>query len=616
MNYNLFIKYKSGLIKTLILLAFIFPALKYTDGMAGNSGIGYNGAPFLKISPAARQVAMGEAFTALADDINVMRYNIGALSNIQKTSLAINFHNWIDDTKQGSVALGLPLWYGTLGVELTYFDEGEITELDEYFRLTGGKGHSNDILFHAGYGSRIKVLDRIISVGAGFKLIRMDLIGQQSTSFAMDAGAYYQLKNFSFGAVFQNLGYKKIKFQNESASLPQSFKTGAAGRFAIGKTLNLNLASDIKWIAHEKLHYAVGGELDMNQLLFLRAGYQFQDTSPTPLSMGFGINMPMAWFANSQTRLDYAYSPIDDFETSMHRFSFNFIFGTIEDNRYDDINAKLQAQLEAANKARMALEDAEEKTKLMQKEMARRLANIMKIAAESEGKIEVEEKENKRILVSMRINFDFDKAAVRPDDYLTMKQVGEILNTYPEAKVHVSGHTDNIGTDLYNVRLSHRRVDSVMTYLSRKENVASNRFFMPIGFGESKPIAENATAEGRFRNRRVEFLLFTFDSKPEVPSGSALKIIYKDYQGHIVLECNGIVEYTDKILSDPDKLIIDLPGIVPLTEVKNYDFNFGAFIRARVGYHPDENFTRVVLDLSRAITPQITTLENLILIKE
>ncbi len=144
----------------------------------------------------------------------------------------------------------------------------------------------------------------------------------------------------------------------------------------------------------------------------------------------------------------------------------------------------------------------------------------------------------------------------------------------------MSGHTDNIGTDLYNVRLSHRRVDSVMTYLSRKENVASNRFFMPIGFGESKPIAENATAEGRFRNRRVEFLLFTFDSKPEVPSGSALKTIYKDYQGHIVLECNGIVEYTDKILSDPDKLIIDLPGIVPLTEVKNYDFNFGAFIRA------------------------------------
>ena len=69
-------------------------------------------------------------------------------------------------------------------------------------------------------------------------------------------------------------------------------------------------------------------------------------------------------------------------------------------------------------------------------------------------------------------------------------------------KEPTSGHTDNIGTDAYNMALSDRRVNSVKTYVVGK-GIDGGRI-SGEGFGESKPIADNKTAEGRAKNRRVE----------------------------------------------------------------------------------------------------------------
>jgi OOP family OmpA-OmpF porin len=71
-----------------------------------------------------------------------------------------------------------------------------------------------------------------------------------------------------------------------------------------------------------------------------------------------------------------------------------------------------------------------------------------------------------------------------------------------DKKANLSGHTDNIGTDAYNQALSERRVGSVKDYVLKK-GVDSGRV-SGQGFGESKPIADNKTKEGRAKNRRVE----------------------------------------------------------------------------------------------------------------
>ncbi len=581
--------------------------LAQTAISASNSGIGYHGAPFLKISPAARQVAMGEAFTAFADDVNLMRYNIGGLGQLSNEMLSMNFHNWIDDTQQGSFAFAFPMRYGVIGMDLTYFNEGSITEMDVNFRETGGTATGDDILASLGFGTRLGLWDYVFGVGADVKFLRQTLAGEQSSALAVDVGTQFTLYDIMFGGTIQNIGLTKAKFRDMSSPLPTTFRLGAGYTLGKSESLNINFAGDVAWTLKENLRYYMGSEIILSDLLFLRAGYQLHDVAASPISAGFGLNIPMEWLANSETRIDYAYSPVDALEADIHRFSIllNFGVGKKQENNYDEL---LQRELEAARQSRMELDK-------MKDEMSRRLARAQQIAADSDGKIEVEQKTDNKILVSMRINFDFDKSDIRDSDESTVNKVGDILANYPNSVVHVSGHTDSIGTDWYNIRLSQKRITSVINYLKETKHFTDKKFYMPIGYGEMRPVAPNSTEEGRERNRRVEFELFTNNSKPEMPNGSALITVKAINDQVIQIIFNGKVEFTSRTFSSPERLIIDVPNVYMLSDIKEIPLNRGPFIRARLGFHPDGPFTRIVLDLTGPVNVEIQALENFIFIK-
>jgi OOP family OmpA-OmpF porin len=98
--------------------------------------------------------------------------------------------------------------------------------------------------------------------------------------------------------------------------------------------------------------------------------------------------------------------------------------------------------------------------------------------------------------------FDFDKSVVKPEAFDYLDQIADVLKTHPQITVKVQGHTDSIGTKAYNDALSIRRAQAVKTYLMNK-GVQEERLSLE-GFGFSKPVATNDTAEGRALNRRVE----------------------------------------------------------------------------------------------------------------
>lgn len=102
------------------------------------------------------------------------------------------------------------------------------------------------------------------------------------------------------------------------------------------------------------------------------------------------------------------------------------------------------------------------------------------------------------------VNFDFDKAIIRPDDFERLDKDVATLKEWGNVKVDVAGHTDSIGTDEYNMGLSLRRADAVRNYLVDK-GIAADRLSVK-GYGESQPVADNATSDGRFQNRRVELI--------------------------------------------------------------------------------------------------------------
>jgi outer membrane protein OmpA-like peptidoglycan-associated protein len=108
--------------------------------------------------------------------------------------------------------------------------------------------------------------------------------------------------------------------------------------------------------------------------------------------------------------------------------------------------------------------------------------------------------------MTLRVNFDVDKAVIRPEDREKLDKAVDFVNKYPEAKIEIDGYTDNSGTAAYNEKLSERRAEAVKGYLVKEAGVDSSRI-SAIGRGESNPVADNSSEQGRFENRRVEILI-------------------------------------------------------------------------------------------------------------
>ncbi|GAB3304159.1 hypothetical protein GCM10027511_16900 [Hymenobacter humi] len=119
------------------------------------------------------------------------------------------------------------------------------------------------------------------------------------------------------------------------------------------------------------------------------------------------------------------------------------------------------------------------------------------------------------------INFEFNKARLLPSSYPKLQELVKIMNEYPDYSLSIAGHTDNVGADAYNLRLSYDRAASARTYML-SQGVPAERI-QSRGYGETKPIAPNTTKAGQAKNRRVDFDPFlTGDPNPaETKYGAA-----------------------------------------------------------------------------------------------
>jgi len=107
-------------------------------------------------------------------------------------------------------------------------------------------------------------------------------------------------------------------------------------------------------------------------------------------------------------------------------------------------------------------------------------------------------------IVTHGINFDIDKASIKPESMGTLNMVMQVMKSNPDLKFEVDGHTDNTGTPAHNLTLSQQRSAAVMAQLIVMGIDASR--LTTKGFGDTKPIADNTTLEGKANNRRVEFV--------------------------------------------------------------------------------------------------------------
>jgi OOP family OmpA-OmpF porin len=101
------------------------------------------------------------------------------------------------------------------------------------------------------------------------------------------------------------------------------------------------------------------------------------------------------------------------------------------------------------------------------------------------------------------VKFDTNKSDIKPQYRDELKKVGDFLIEFPNAKGVIEGHTDSVGSKPSNMKLSQRRADSVRGYIINTFKIAPERITAK-GFGPTKPVADNKTAAGKQKNRRIE----------------------------------------------------------------------------------------------------------------
>ena len=189
--------------------------------------------------------------------------------------------------------------------------------------------------------------------------------------------------------------------------------------------------------------------------------------------------------------------------------------------------AQQRLQAEQAEAARKAAEE-ERQTALQQQQQAEELARLRSQEAERQRQAAeqaIREKEEFRERLRQQLNqvletkdsarglivnmsdvlFDFNQASLRAGAREKLAKVSGILQLYPDLHLQVEGHTDSIGSDAYNLKLSEKRANSVRDYLLRQGVVPEN--ITAQGLGKSDPVADNKTAAGRQTNRRVEVVV-------------------------------------------------------------------------------------------------------------
>jgi outer membrane protein OmpA-like peptidoglycan-associated protein len=150
-----------------------------------------------------------------------------------------------------------------------------------------------------------------------------------------------------------------------------------------------------------------------------------------------------------------------------------------------------------AERARLQAEQAKQERDQAQQRLFISLSEILDTRREARG-----------LIVNLSdVLFDFNKASLKPGAREKLSKLAGILLAYPGGyRIEIEGHTDAIGSEEYNLKLSQARAESVCEYL-KQSSIAADRIIAVRGFGKSKPVASNDSDAGRQVNRRVEIII-------------------------------------------------------------------------------------------------------------
>ncbi len=340
-----------NIILTVILAGVL--VLPAGDVTAGNEDrAGQAGAMELLINPYARSSGWGDANTAYVRGLEAMYLNVAGLAFTRNTEIVFSHTQWMQGSGVNISNFGFSQSLGenkgvlALGIMAMSFGEIEITEVD---KPEGGIGTFSPKYMNIGL-SYAKAFSNSIYGGATLKIISESLSDISAQGVALDAGIQYitgEMDRLKFGITMKNVG-PRISFSGDGISvrgfltkdddnkitleqrseeyeLPSLIKIGASYDFFFTGDNTLTVAGNFTSNSFTKDQYALGMEYNWKRILYLRAGYVYEDdilddvartTALTGPTGGFSIDVPLNKEKGSTFSVDYSYRPTNPFNGS------------------------------------------------------------------------------------------------------------------------------------------------------------------------------------------------------------------------------------------------------------------------------------------------------------
>lgn len=296
-------------------------------GAAQAGDPGTSGALFLRVGFGARASAMGEAYTAVAEDASSIYWNPGAMAAVLGTHVTLAHNEYFGSLRLEQAAVIHETDWGTIGFMFTglYMDEMDRYE-DQPSSIPLGTFEAYDVAVSVAYA---RYIVPNLTVGIALKPVYERIDELSASGIAFDIGLYHvaRIRGVKFAAVAANIG-PPMKFDEEEFALPQYLKLGGSYEREIPAIEGRILATfDAMFPNDGDLSGRIGGEYSYRRMLSVRAGYKtlFLPSGSTDVNssaQGATFGVGVRWH---EVAVDYAFLPSDALGDN-HRFGLGFSF--------------------------------------------------------------------------------------------------------------------------------------------------------------------------------------------------------------------------------------------------------------------------------------------------
>lgn len=294
--------------------------LSWSCGMAYSEGAGTIGGTILGMAVGARAVAMGEAYTAVSDDVSSLYWNPAGLAIMNQGQTSFMYNQWVRDLTFQNASVAVPFEYGGMGASLSYLSYGDIDGFDDDGNPTSSV-EANSGVATLGAG----LFGDWWALGLSVKGVQETLADEKATGVAGDAGITVVAPrevpgggSLRAAATVRNFG-SGMKFLQERDPFPMEWRIGTALVQSMSRRLNVSL--DYGKRRDEKGAFYTGVEYWIHRFVALRTGFSGRGDESGGLRAGIGLKMRIF-------SMDYAYSSYGDLGM-VHRYEMSLRFGAI-----------------------------------------------------------------------------------------------------------------------------------------------------------------------------------------------------------------------------------------------------------------------------------------------